>query len=819
MKRYQILALIIILVIGAVVVLFTKPTKKGLDLAGGVRVVLRAKAEDLQGGEKWDPSKDLPAVIRVIRNRIDKFGVSEPQIIPKGTDQIIVELPDFDDVDEAVAQLQGTARMEFRHLVNVKNKRHPSAKYEMIVTKDESGNDVYEFVDSQGNPVDTRKVLEESPLILTGDDLLPGKATGTVGSDYRSAVSIEFNNEGRKKFADFTRRNVGEYLAIVLEGKILSAPVINDPILDGKAQITGDFTYEEAQRLADYINAGALPVPLEVVQSQRVEATLGKVSVESSIKAGVIGLALVMIFMIAFYFLPGLLADLALIIYAILTFAVFKLIPVTLTLPGIAAYILSIGMAVDANILIFERLKEELRSGKTLRAAIDAGFSRAFSSILDSNMCTAITSLILMYYGTGPIKGFAVVLFIGVAISMFTAITVTRTFLYLLVDTGLANNPKLFGIRREWVQDQSAPKHLDIVKRMWIWFTLSAVIIIPGLVALFMGGLKGGIDFTGGNIYQVTFANNVTQEQLRSTLEGIGLGDSLIQRATGASGEETFYIRTKILDNEKNLQVKQTIESLGGKVISEDHIGAAVSKELTRNAFWSIVLASIGIILYLTFRFAIGGIKIGFRFGCCAVAALIHDVLVIVGSFAIFGLVFNWEIDSLFVTALLTIIGFSVHDTIVIFDRIRENMRHRVRGEDFDTIANKSILQSITRSINTSATVLLTLISLWIFGAPNIRQFVIALVIGIIIGTYSSIFNASQLLVLWMRAAEKRSPALATATTGAPKPMPKAKEAKPVSANNNGDKQAPLESAETSATASKPKSGGGSSSKKRKRRF
>ncbi len=813
MKQYQILILIILIVVGSVVVLFTKPTKRGLDLAGGVRVVLQAQTDKLGSNQKWKHDEHLPAIIRVMRNRIDKFGVSEPVIQPKGYDQIVVELPDFADVDKAIEQLQGTARMEFRHLKDVQDKRHPMAKYRMSQIEDEDGNEIYEFTNNDGDIIDSKKVIEESPLIMTGNDIKPN-SRGDVGEGYKSVVALEFTTEGRKKFADFTRRNVDEHLAIVLEDKILSAPTIRNPILDGKAVIEGNFTMESAQKLANYINGGALPVPLDVIQSQKVEATLGKASVEESIKAGIIGLALVIIFMLAFYLLPGFIADVALVIYAAITFAVFKLIPVTLTLPGIAAYIISIGMAIDANILIFERLKEELRAGKTLKAAIDAGFARAFTSIFDSNMCTAITSCILYYYGTGPIKGFALVLLIGVAISMFTAITVTRSLLYLLVNTGFANNPKLFGVKREWVHDQSSPKHIDIVKRMWIWFLISAIIIAPGVIALFKGGLKTGIDFTGGNSYQISFSQHITAEQLNKTFSDLGYNDSIIQKASSnVPNESLFFVRTQVMDREDSLKVRESIEQIGGNVLSEDSVGPTISKELTNNAFWAIVFASIAIILYLTIRFAIGGIKIGFRFGVCAVLALLYNVIVVIGAFAVFGLLFNWEIDSLFVTALLTIIGYSVHDTIVIFDRIRENMKLRVRGEDFDTLVNKSILQSITRSINTSFTLLLTLLALLIIGASSIRQFVIALIIGITIGAYSSIFNASQLLVLWNRIANRGAPQ----TAGGPSIAKQAPQPKEVNPAEHKTESADGEESLTRDTSGKAKSS--STSKKRKRRF
>ncbi|MHB1000438.1 MAG: protein translocase subunit SecD [Armatimonadota bacterium] len=818
MKRFQILALIIILVIGSVAVVITKPTKKGLDLAGGVRVVLQAETSQLQKGETWNPSEDLPGIVRVIRNRVDVLGVSEPVIQPKGSDQIIVELPDEDNVEEAVAQLQGTARMEFRHLKDVQDKRHASAKYKMISSKDEQGNDTYEFIDAQGNTVATKDVLADSTLIMTGDDILPN-SKATTGSNYDMVVALEFNNEGRKKFAEFTRRNVDEYLAVVLEGKILSAPVIKVPILDGKAVIEGTFTAEEAQRLGEYINAGALPVPLSVVQSQKVEATLGQQAVDSSIKAGIGGLILVMLFMFMYYLMPGVIANIALIIYALLSFAVFKLIPVTLTLPGIAAFILSIGMAVDANILIFERLKEELRSGKTLKAAIDAGFSRAFTSIFDSNMCTAITCTILLYFGTGPIKGFALVLLIGVIISMFTAITVTRSILHLIVNTGLATHPKWFGVRRQWVTGDTgntgtAGRQVDIVGRMKVWFLISAVLLIPGLIMLGKGELKGGIDFTGGNMYQVEFNQPVTSPQIDEALAGVGLTNNVIQGTKSDTTEKPmFFIRTKDIPFDKSAEVKSAITAIGGSILSEDHVGASISKELTTNAIWAVIFASIAIVLYLTIRFAVGGIKTGFRFGVCAVAALLHDVGIILGAFAIFGYFLHWEVDSLFVTALLTIIGFSVHDTIVIFDRIRENMKHRVRGEEFDSLVNKSILQSFARSINTSLTVVLTLAALLFFGAPSIRQFVIALLIGIIAGTYSSIFNASQLLVMWDRLVRKDS-AQGTVTETAKVSAVKARDLKPVAVVDST-----VGNVEESAEEKAAKAKSASSSKKRKKRF
>jgi SecD/SecF fusion protein len=778
LKHKYVLALIIALVIGATAAVLKLPTKQGLDLAGGTRVVLRAETDKLPNGQKWDSEKDLTSVIRILRRRIDALGVSEPLIQPKGTDQVIIELPGIKDPDKAIQIIQSTARMEFRYFRSVQSKRYPMAKYRMSINQDKDGNEVYSFTDPQGNEVKPETVINESDLILTGADLQPDAAASKNPQNYQNVVDLHFTEEGTKKFAAFTRRHRDEILAIILEGKILSAPNIQDTILDGRAQISGNFkTVEEAARLADFLNAGALPVPLEVIQREGVEATLGQVAVTKSVKAGVLGLGLVVLFMVVYYLLPGFIADIALAIYALLTFAIFKLIPVTITLPGIAAYILSIGMAVDANILIFERLKEELRNGKTLRAAIDAGFSRAFTSIFDSNMCTAITCVILYIFGTGPIRGFALVLGLGVVTSMFTAITATRTILHLLVRTGAAENPVWFGLSRQWVTGTSRGRHLNIVGHMGLWFTISAIVILPGMFAWATHGLNKGIDFTGGSFMQVRFQQPVDSDAIQKSLEGIGISDTTIQKGTGEQSDVAF-IRTKEIPHDKLVEVTTSLKSMGGDIQQVEQVGGTISKELTSNAVKAVLLSALIIVLYLSVRFAIGGIAQGFRFGVCAILATLHDVLVIIGIFALIGF-FNrhWEIDSMFVTALLTVIGFSTHDTIVIFDRIRENMHHKELNENFDHLVNRSILQSFARSINTSFTVILTLVALLVLGTvygTALWQFVFALLIGVITGTYSSIFNASQLLVLWQRLTGGTGAAVAGG------PAPKPRELKPM---------------------------------------
>jgi SecD/SecF fusion protein len=799
--------------------------KRGLDLAGGIRVVLQAEKDKLPKGEKWE-TKHLNNIIRIVRKRVDDFGVSEPIIQPKGSDQVVVELPAIKDKERALQTIQSTARLEFWHLrtthfSGATRYRPIAGKYTLTVSRDpETGNDVYRFTDEKGQEVDTATVLKDSRLILTGDQLVPGKSEVVKASNGIGAwVALEFNEQGKETFFKFTRANQGEILAIVLDGKIISAPIIDEAIPSGHAVIRGNFTPREAKQLADLINAGALPVPLKIIQIQSVEATLGKESVSRSIQAGVIGLAAVALFMLLYYLLPGLVADIALGIYALLTLAAFKLFGVTLTLPGIAAYILSIGMAVDANILIFERLKEELRSGKTLRAAIDAGFSRAFTSIFDSNMCSLITCFILGWLGTGPIRGFAIVLAMGVLISMFTAITVTRTILHLIVGTRLGESPRAFGVGRQWVTGRTG-RQFDIVGHMKVWFAISALVLIPGLY-YWLGAhqLKLGIDFTGGSLTQVEFHQPVPASTISKVLSKNGFPEALVQRST--DDPRIVFIRTKnVIDNpvlkQRFEKVKSELGKLGGKIQSSEEVGATISKELTANAIKAVVLASIAIVLYLSARFAIGGFKNGLKFGVCAILATLHDVGVIIGVFAILGRFLNWEIDSLFVTAVLTIIGFSTHDTIVIFDRIRENLRNKSKGETFESVVNKSILQSFARSINTSLTVVLTLVALLLFGARNIHHFVTALLIGVVSGTYSSIFNASQLVVVWQRLSEKRSPWGVPVEKESARAV-KAQELKPLAAgetSKDGDEDV------ASAVATPAKSGTNKTKvKKRKKRF
>ena len=611
--------------------------------------------------------------------------------------------------------------------------------------------------------------------ILTGSDLLPN-SSAHLGQDGRPTVSQAFNPSGAAAFATFTTAHTGEIMGIVLDDSVLSAPRIDSAITDGQGEISGGFaTLAEAQSLSNLLNAGALPIPLEQVDTTDIAASLGVGAVTKSLIAGGVGLALVLLFMLAYYRLPGLLADIALLIYALFTLAVFKgglnwLFPgliVTLTLPGIAGFILSIGMAVDANILIFERLKEEMRDGKALRPAIDSAFKRAFTAIRDSNICTCITCIVLLSLGTATVRGFALTLLIGVLVSLFSAITVTRTLLYLLVDVfpNLAKNPALFGLGVNSLIGQTTGSGtragLNIIGRRKLFYGLSLAIIVPGLIFLFLGGLKPSIEFTGGTQIQVKYAQPVSQASVQKAVTAQGFKDDTIQMAdSGTTAIVSVSEQTKTASKQQSpvyQRLTAALNTLGPNTEQAfGNVGSVISKEVTSNALQAVVIAAGLIVLYLALVFGIGGFVAGLRLGTSAVAALLHDILVLLGAFAIFGYFLGWEVDSLFITAMLTVIGFSVHDTVVIFDRVRENLRHKSRGEPFESLVNRSIGQTLARSINTSLTVVMTLVALVVLGGQTTRLLNVALLIGILSGTYSSIFNAASILVDWENWLAKR---------------------------------------------------------------
>ena len=833
--------------IGHTTILGQHPTKYGLDIKGGIRAVLQAHPEKAPG-VKYDEA----TIQRILEQRIQGGGVSEGVVQPRPQQQqFIIELPDVKNKNAILDQLGTTAQMTFYYFKDVSagsgqdkpiqlseipdpvSKQRKSiffdqrthqtfrdgaqikADFSSLLTVGETqrpGATAYVVPSPLAGapPIGTvyftpeqqqkaaalnqeltawQAFLASCPVILTGANLLPNSAAHLSGQASIPAVSQSFDAAGTQAFAKFTSEHTNELNGIVLDDAVISAPVINEPILNGEAEISGGFAnLGEAQSLANLLNAGALPVPLEQVQVQSVEASLGTGAVHKSLIAGIVGLTLVLLFMLVYYRLPGLVADLALLIYAVFTLAIFKgglnwLFPglvVTLTLPGIAGFILSIGMAVDANILIFERLKEELRSGKALRPAIDAAFKRAFTAIRDSNICTCITCVVLLSLGTASVRGFALTLLIGVLVSLFSAITVTRTLLYLLVDAGIGNNVALFGLNVRALRgsdnpvgDVPAQAGPNIIGRRKFFYTLSLAIIVPGLIFWAMGGLKRSIEFTGGTQIQVKYPHVVTQADVQRSLMAAGFAHDTVQIADeGLTAIVSVPDASSVSNKFQNPVYQRLTAALNTPALGSateqqfGNVGGVISAELTRNAIEAVIIASALIVLYLALVFGIGDFVAGLRLGTSAIVALLHDILVLIGVFAILGYFLGWEIDSLFVTALLTVIGFSVHDTVVIFDRVRENLRHKGRGENFESLVNRSIGQTLARSINTSLTVVMTLLALVILGGQTTRLLNVALLVGIVSGTYSSIFNAASILVDWENWLAKRratAPVLAAA--------------------------------------------------------
>jgi SecD/SecF fusion protein len=611
---------------------------------------------------------------------------------------------------------------------------------------------------------------------------------------------MEFTGEGGLLFEQITTRLVGNPLGIFLDDELISAPNVTGP-LSGQQFIINGIPLDEAKRLAIQLNAGALPVPLRTIQTSEVDATLGEKTLVRSVQAGIIGILAVMTFMIIYYRLPGLLASLALLAYIATVMMLFKLGPVigpvTITLSGIAGFVLSVGMAVDANILVFERMKEELRAGRALPAAIEHGFDRAWSSIRDSNVSTLITSAILWWFGdqfgASLVQGFALTLGIGVLVSMFSAIVVTRTLLRLLVGTPVARNMALFapdlglaaGVSRV---KAATPFIFDFVRRRGVYFLISALILVPGIVSLAVPpALKAGIEFSSGATMTAVFDDpNVSQDAVRGALADIGHDEARVQKTSGGS----FIIRFGELEGaigppigpappSERDEIEAALELRLGpfRTTNFNQVSEIVSREIARNAAIAVGVASIAILLYISISFR--NVPKAYRYGIAAVIAALHDAIFILGAFSIFGKVFGTEINSMFITGLLTVIGFSVHDTIVVFDRIRENVAANP-GVPFDEVVNTSLTETVARSINTSATVVLTLLALLLLGGGSIDVLLITLLLGIIAGTYSSIFIASQILVawedgdfarLWRRVAPKRlQPAAEPPSSGAALP-------------------------------------------------
>ncbi len=698
-----------------------KKINLGLDLRGGMHLVMKVDTSKLPAKDRDDA---VERAVEVIGNRIDSFGVKEPSITRQGTDEIVLQLPGVTDRKRAISLIGKTAQLEFKLLNEDTNALSEALK----------GNvpDNCELLYGE----DGRAFLVYKEALLKGD-VIKNAYVGYDSTRYNEpVVNLELNSEGAKKFAKITGENVGKRLAIVLDKVVKSAPVINQQIPNGRAIITGMQDNQEASDLAIVLRVGALPAPMKIVEERTVGPLLGRDSIRKGIKSAVIGAVLIFIFMIIYYGLTGFIADIALLFNVIIILGGLGFFHATLTLPGIAGIILTLGMAVDANVLINERIREELSSGNPLKIAIRNGYDKAFVTILDSNLTTLIAAFMLFQFGTGPIRGFAVTLSIGLLASMFSAIVFTR-----LIAEFLFLAPWFKQLKMLSILDKT---NFDFLKARKIAYFISlAIILIGGAVFFSRGRAMYGIDFAGGYLQEYKFATKVPTEDLRAALKEAGIENTSIQRFR--DDETMVIIKTKsdTVDKIQN-ELKAKFSDASPDLVRVERVGPSIGKFLKRKAILAVIWSLAGILVYVGLRFH------HFNFAAAAVTALLHDVFVVIAFLAFTGR----SLDLLIVTALLTIAGYSVNDTIVIYDRVREKMRQLKRRNFYDII-NIAINETLGRTIITSLTTAFVVLSIYLFGGEVLNDFAFALLIGIITGTYSTIFIASPLVLLGRQVAKK----------------------------------------------------------------
>jgi SecD/SecF fusion protein len=729
--------------------------KLGLDLQGGTAFLVEMDISRLdtvdavtnaQGVvemvtnrvDEAEVSGALEHAVEVLRKRVDKFGVAEPIIQPAGNNRILVQLPGLSQAEResAKTQIQRAAFLEFR-LVHensdelVRMGEIPPG-YELLKRKQRSK--------TGAESVEAVIVKKRPERGLTGSII--SKAMVTRGTMGEPEIDFMLNSEGTVVFGEVTRLNVGRRLAIILDGELCTAPVIRSAIETGRGQITGQYDMREAFEVANVLE-NPLKAPLQIVYSRDVDPTLGRDSIQSGMNAVVIGVTVVSLFMLVYYLFSGLVANAALMLNIVILLGVMCSIGTTLTLPGIAGIVLTIGMAVDANVLIFERIREELAAGKSVRGAVIAGYDKAFSTIFDSNITTLISAVILIYLGTGPVKGFGVTLAIGITVSMFTALVVTR----LIFDWMLAKNL----IKKIRMLQLVSGTKFDFMRWAWPACVASWLLIVVGLsYGVFGRGSDVlGVEFTGGDEITLGFdqAKDISVDQIRGSVAAAGVGDAMIGYQKDVStGERTLRVTVRAVGtgevgenaSQKVLQRLQSDFSDASFVsLDVNTVGPVMGREIMRTAMLAGVLAMFGILVYVAFRYE-------FSFAVGAVVAIIHDVLMTLGWYFLAG----HQLNATSVAAFLTIIGFSINDTIVIFDRVREDLKLGMHGS-FRDIMNKAQNQCLSRTIITSGTTLLATLALYIFGGTVINDFAFIFLIGIITGTYSSIYIACFIVLKW----------------------------------------------------------------------
>jgi SecD/SecF fusion protein len=725
-KRLLATTLMLLLVIFSIATIWP-PQKKislGLDIQGGTSFLIRLKP-----GDKPITKGMLDQAVEVIRKRIDTFGVSEPIISPVANDRILVQIPGLDTakIQEARDQLSRVAKLEFRLVYPDNGERLREIDEGKQVIPPEYRIETHKHQGEDG------KSVEERLLVKKKADLSGDRVSG-AGASYEKEgwmVHLRFDPDGAKQFGNITAAHVHHRFAIVLDGVIQSAPVIQDAIYGGDAQITGRFTEEEARGLASVLE-NPLQTPVSIEEERSVSPTLGLDSIRASILAGLVGLIITLVCVAIYYKIPGLIADLALIINLILLIGALTMFHFVLTLPGIAGIILTIGLSVDANVLIYERLREEMALGKSLKVAINTAYEKAFSSIFDANVTTLITAAILFWKASGPVKGFAIALTLGILASLFTALIVGRNCLGWLVDTGR--------LKRISMLHLISSQNINFLGKGFIACMCSLALLLAGATAFYLRGERNfGVDFRGGDLITLSAPGKIDIGQVRNALKPIGFADASIQEST-QGGKSYITIRTPLNTSDKvEKQIIQTVPDAGFKVEGSERVGALVGGELAKSSLIALGLGILGILIFVTFRF-----ELSFAVG--AIVALLHDVLMTVGMFALLGR----ELTLTMVGAVLTIAGYSINDTIVVYDRIREGLAGGRRGT-IEEIMNSSINQTLSRTILTSTVTLIPILCLFFFGGAVLRDFSLAIIIGVVVGTYSSIFIASPIVLWWTR--------------------------------------------------------------------
>lgn len=690
-----------------------KHINTGLDLAGGVSITYQTK-------ESNPSSEDMSDTIYKLQKRVEQYS-TEAQVYQEGSDRINVEIPGVTDANAILEDLGKPGSLCF------------------IEQQDGDGNVNFQYDENSESGYSLARSLDEireaGSIVLEGTDV--ADATGGAIQEQNTSsreyvVELTLTDEGKQKFAEATEANVGKQIAIIYDNSVLSAPRVNETISGGKAQISGMADTEEAQSLASYIRIGSLSLELEEIRSSVVAAQLGEEAISTSVKAAAIGLVIVILFMIIMYRVPGVVAAIALIFYTAAMLLTLNAFDITLTLPGIAGIILGIGMAVDANVIIYSRIREEIGAGVSVRNAVKAGFSKAFSAIFDGNVTTLIAAFVLMWLGSGPVKGFAYTLAIGIIISMFTALVVSRLVINALYGVGV-RDPKYYGTTSE-------KKPINFVGKRKTFFIISIVLILCGPAAMLIHkgtdgkALNYSLEFSGGTSTNVTFNEEMDIKQIDAEVSPLVeevTGDKNVQ-ATKVVGTNQVIIKTRSLTLDERQALNQALVDtfdVDESLIQAESISATISNEMRQDAIVAVIVATIFMLLYIWFRFK------DIRFASSAVLALLHDVLIVLTFYAISRI----SVGNTFIACMLTIVGYSINATIVIFDRIRENLHGSKRIDELEEIVNTSVTQTLTRSIYTSLTTFIMVAVLYIMGVSSIREFAAPLMVGIICGAYSSV--------------------------------------------------------------------------------